>query len=135
MLAQLENAEAITSARLRIWQRYYNNLKENQNSNSYSLQQIPDYATHNAHMFYLLCKTNKERDSLIDYLKQRGVNAVFHYIPLHSSPAGLKLGAYQGEMRVTNKIASSILRLPLYPELKDTEIDYISNLILSFFNA
>ena len=134
LLAQLENAEAITSVRLKIWNRYFNNLAGSQNEDTYLLPQIPNYATHNAHMFYLLCKDNEVRNALLDYLNNKGVRAVFHYIPLHSSPAGQTLGIHQGKMQVTNKVSSSILRLPLYPELKDDDIDYISDLILHFFD-
>jgi len=134
LFAQLESAELITDMRLRVWDRYYNNLSPSQASDTYQLQQIPYYATHNAHMFYLLCRDNLTRNTLLKYLRAKGVHAVFHYIPLHSSPAGLKYGSSIDSMHVTNRISDTIIRLPLYPDLSTKDIDYISSLVLEFFS-
>lgn len=135
LLAQLQSAERINNIRLGLWQRYYKNLVSEQSSDKYRLPIIPEYSTHNAHMFYLLCRDNHTRNALLEHLRSNGVHAVFHYIPLHSSPAGLKYGSFSGSMHFTNLISETIIRLPLYPSLALQDVDHITNLVLDYFRT
>ena len=114
LYAQLEQAEKIFDDRMTSWNYYYRELKELEDKGVLDLPYIPETCEHNAHMFYIKVKDLDERTRLITYLKENGVNAVFHYIPLHSSPAGRELGRFHGEDRYTTKESERLLRLPLY---------------------
>lgn len=114
LYAQLEQAEKIFDDRMLSWNYYYHELKELENKGLLSLPYIPKGCAHNAHMFYIKVKDLDERTRLISYLKENGVNAVFHYIPLHSSPAGKELGYFSGKDRYTTRESERLLRLPLY---------------------
>ncbi|MDB5283629.1 MAG: TDP-4-keto-6-deoxy-D-glucose transaminase [Bacteroidota bacterium] len=132
LYAQLENIENIQTRRKKIWQNYFDGLKELEKSGRISLAKIPDYATNNAHMFYLLCKDLAERTKLIDYLKEKGVNAVFHYLSLHSSP--FFKDKHDGRaLPNTDSFADRLVRLPFFYELTDAEQDYIIDAIRNFF--
>ena len=114
LYAQLEQAEKIFDDRMLSWNYYYHELKELENKGLLSLPYIPKGCAHNAHMFYIKVKDLDERTRLISYLKENGVNAVFHYIPLHSSPAGKELSYFSGKDRYTTRESERLLRLPLY---------------------
>ena len=88
---------------------------------------------HNAHMFYIKAKDLEERTKLIEYLKSHGVGAVFHYIPLHSAPAGRKFGQFVGQDKYTTKESERLMRLPMYYGLKENEIDKVIELISAFY--
>lgn len=133
LYAQLEEAEKINKDRLNSWNRYYNGLKELENKGKIQLPYIPSECEHNAHMFYIKAKDICERTELIEYLKENNINSVFHYIPLHSSPAGKKFGKFFGEDKYTTKESERLLRLPLYYGLKDEEIDYIVDKIIEYY--
>ena len=133
LLAQLQSADIIKDLRHQRWTRYFFNLSPNQSPDGYCLPQIPDYSSHNAHMFYLLCRDNDTRNSLIHHLRTLGIHSVFHYIPLHSSPAGLVYGTCSGSMQVTNRVSDTIVRLPLYPGLTLEQVDCICESIINFF--
>lgn len=133
LYAQLEEAENINKDRLNSWNKYYNGLKELEYKGKIELPYIPSDCEHNAHMFYIKAKDIVERTELIDYLKRNNVNSVFHYIPLHSSPAGKKFGKFFGKDRYTTKESERLLRLPLYYGLKDEDIDYIVNKIIEYY--
>jgi dTDP-4-amino-4,6-dideoxygalactose transaminase len=133
LYAQLEIAEEINNKRLEIWNRYYDNLKELEKLGKIELAVIPDYAKHNGHLFYIKLKDINERGKLIKYLKENNIHAVFHYVPLHSSPAGKKYGAFIGEDIYTSKESERLLRLPLYYDLSLDEVDYITDKIKSYF--
>ena len=114
LYAQLEQAEKIFDDRMASWNYYYHELKALEDKGLLNLPYVPEECAHNAHMFYIKVKDLDERTRLIEYLKENGVNAVFHYIPLHSSPAGKELGRFCGEDCYTTKESERLLRLPLY---------------------
>lgn len=114
LFAQLQEAEAITARRLAIWDRYHQWAKRHESSGRVRRPIVPDHCTHNAHMYYLLLPDRARRDDFIATLREFGVSAVFHYIPLHSSPAGQRLGRAAGSMKVTDDISGRLVRLPLW---------------------
>lgn len=129
----LEVADKINQDRLNSWQRYFEGLKELKNKGFIELPKIPKECAHNAHMFYIKVKDLEERSSLIDYLKEKGIWAVFHYVPLHSSDAGLKFGRFDGKDIYTTKESERLVRLPMYYGLKDIEIEKIIKSVNEFF--
>lgn len=135
LFAQLELAEEITEARLRIWNRYREGLRELEESGKLELPVIPPHCTHNAHMFYIKARDLKERTELIAFLKENGILAVFHYIPLHTAPAGIKYGRFNGEDRYTTKESERLCRLPLYYKLTESEADYVIDKVKEFYES
>ena len=131
--AQLEVAEEINNRRLDCWRRYYDNLRLLQEEDLIELPVIPQGCTHNAHMFYIKTKDIEERTAFIDYMKGKGIWSVFHYIPLHSAPAGLKYGRFHGEDVYTTKESERLVRLPMYYKLTQGEVDYICDQVKSFY--
>lgn len=133
LYAQLEEADRITECRMACWDRYYENLKALEDAGKITLPVVPEGCTHNAHMFYLKAKDIEERTALISYLKENEVMAVFHYIPLHTAPAGLKYGRFHGEDRYTTAESERLLRLPMFYGLTLEQVDHISKLIKEFY--
>ncbi len=133
LYAQLEVAEQINDARMASWNRYYENLRPLMEAGKIELPVIPKDCVHNAHMFYIKAADLEERSALINFLKENGILAVFHYIPLHSAPAGIKFGRFDGEDKYTTKESERLLRLPMYYKLKLDEVDYISDKIKEFY--
>ena len=131
--AQLEMAEEINEHRLACWNRYYDNLKDLQNAGKITLPTIPEGCVHNAHMFYLKSKDLEERTAFIDFMKEKGILTVFHYIPLHSAPAGVRYGRFHGEDVYTTKESERLVRLPMYYSLTLEEVDFISDAIKEFY--
>lgn len=131
--AQLELAQEITDARMASWNRYYGQLKVLEEMGVAELPFVPDYCKHNAHMFYLKLENMEIRTRFESYLKKEGVHAVFHYIPLHSAPAGMKYGRFFGEDVYTTKESERLERLPMYYALKPDEVDYICEKVIAFF--
>lgn len=131
--AQLEMANEINEERLASWKRYFAGLEILQAKGLIELPYIPENCEHNAHMFYLKAKDLEERSQLIAYLKENGILAVFHYIPLHNSPAGQKYGRFSGEDKYTTIESERLVRLPMYYGLKEREIDYVVNTIYKFY--
>lgn len=131
--AQLEMAEKINSNRLASWDRYYELLSTLADTGKIELPYIPEGCVHNAHMFYIKTKDLEERSRLIAYLKENGVSAVFHYIPLHTAPAGLKYGRFHGEDIYTTRESERLLRLPMYYNLSKEDIGYVCDLIHRFY--
>jgi len=131
--AQLELAEEINDWRLRVWNRYFEALTPLAESGKIELPTVPEGCVHNAHMFYIKAAEIEERTKLEKFLKDNGIWAVFHYIPLHSAPAGLKFGRFHGEDEYTTKESERLLRLPLYYGLKDEEVDYICSKVKEFY--
>lgn len=134
LFAQLEEAEKINENRLKTWNLYYDGLSKLAESKKIELPTIPEHCEHNAHMFYIKCKDLDERTQLIEYLKNNGIMAVFHYIPLHSSKAGMKYGRFVGEDKYTTKESERLLRLPLYYGIDEEKIKYIIDKIMSFYD-
>lgn len=133
LYAQLELAQEITGVRLERWKQYRELLTPLAEEGKIELPFIPQHCTHNAHMFYIKTKDTEERGALIQYLKERGVHAVFHYVPLHSAPAGEKYGRFHGEDRYTTKESERILRLPMFYKLSADEVEYIAGQIKEFY--
>ena len=133
LYAQLELAEEITADRMATWERYNNGFKELADAGKVELPYIPEDCTHNAHMFYLKCKDLEERTALISYLKENDILAVFHYVPLHTAPAGLKYGRFHGEDKYTTKESERLVRLPLYYGLEPEKTDYIIEKVKEFY--
>lgn len=131
--AQLERAEEIYNDRMNTWNCYYENLNGLAEEGKIELPYIPKDCVHNAHMFYLKAKDLKERTELIDFLKEKGILAVFHYIPLHTAPAGVKFGRFHGEDKYTTKESERLLRLPLYYGLEEEKVLYISDMVKEFY--
>ena len=131
--AQLELADEINENRLASWKKYYESLKDLKERELLELPVIPAECVHNAHMFYIKAKDLSERTALIEYLKKNGVLSVFHYIPLHTAPAGKKYGRFHGEDRYTTRESERLLRLPMYYGLEESEISYITDLIHKFY--
>ena len=134
LLAQLENADKINNDRLHAWNRYYDKLLPLQKKGLLDLPVVPQGCTHNAHMFYVKVKNGlAERTAFIKFLKEHEVGSVFHYVPLHSSPAGLRFSRFAGEDRYTTAVAESLVRLPMHYGLTDAEVDQVVNAVELFF--
>ncbi|MBD7911775.1 dTDP-4-amino-4,6-dideoxygalactose transaminase [Clostridium cibarium] len=135
LYAQLEVVDEINNSRLNAWQMYYDGLKELEIDKILELPTIPDGCEHNAHMFYIKCKDMNTRDELIDYLKENQILSVFHYIPLHNSPAGKKFGKFFGKDFYTTKESERLLRLPMYYGIEGNTIQYIIKNIRDFLGS
>lgn len=133
LYAQLEQAQQIFDNRMACWNRYYEQLTPLAEAGRLELPVIPEGCQHNAHMFYIKVKDLDERTALISYLKQQGIQTVFHYIPLHSSPAGRALGRFHGEDRYTTRESERLLRLPMYYGLQESDVDQVVHAIRSFW--
>ncbi len=134
LLAQLEEMDKIKNIRKKIYNYYYQRLSKYSNYNFLDLiSYVPGYCDSSYHIFFLKLNTKANRDYVITRLKKAGINAAFHYIPLHSSPMGKKLGYKENDFRITNKAADTILRLPLYPSLKERELSYIADNLENIF--
>ncbi len=132
---QLDLLEEINTKRLALWTRYHSLLTPLQKGGIAQLPAISEGCKHNGHIFYLLCQDSSQRDALIRHLAAHGITAAFHYIPLHTSPAGLKYGRFSGEDRFTTATARCLIRLPLFHELTHDQVDYICGHILEFFRS
>ncbi len=132
LYAQLESLDAIQAERLRVWNGYAAQLADSAARGCFSLPVIPEYATNNAHMFYLVCRSLDERTRLIAHLKNAGIHAVFHYLSLHSSPY---YAAQHGERTLPNsdRYTDCLVRLPLFPELSDEQVAFIASEINAFY--
>ena len=133
LYAQLEMADEINDARLACWERYYENLKPLAETGKIELPVVPNGCVHNAHMFYIKARDVEERTALIDYLKSKEVMSVFHYIPLHTAPAGLKFGRFHGEDKYTTRESERLTRLPMFYGLTLEQVDYICEQVKSFY--
>ena len=133
LYAQLEIAEEINDARLACWNRYYENLKPLADAGRIQLPVIPEGCVHNAHMFYIKAADMDERTELIASLKEKEILSVFHYIPLHTAPAGQKFGRFHGEDRYTTKESERLARLPMYYGLTIEQVDYICDAVKKFY--
>lgn len=132
--AQLLSADDINNDRLNTWNIYKEKLQPLADAGKIELPTIPDGCVHNAHMFYLKCKDLSERTEFIKYMKENGVASVFHYIPLHSAPAGLKFGRFDGKDEYTTKESERLVRLPMYYGLTFEDAEKVGATILKFFN-
>lgn len=133
LLAQLEQLTEIQNRRKEIWQRYYDGLKALTAENHVQLPDIPSYATNNAHMFYIVCRNLEERTALISFLKEKGIQACFHYLALHKSEYYITHYSERPKLPNCDHFADCLVRLPMFYELKDEEVDYIISQVLDFY--
>lgn len=131
--AQLEMAEKIREDRLESWNYYHEELRSLADAGYIEQPFIPDYAEHNAHMYYIKTKDLETRGRLIDFLAKREIHTVFHYVPLHSAPAGQKFGRFHGEDRYTTKESERLLRLPMYYQLKEEDQEQVVKAVKEFY--
>lgn len=134
LMAQLEMADEINENRLQSWTRYNEGLQDLAQEGVIELPYIPEECAHNAHMFYIKTKDMEERKALISYLKERDIAAVFHYVPLHSAPAGLRFGRFHGEDRYTTKESERLLRLPMYYNLSESDQQKVIDAVHGFYH-
>ena len=135
LMAQLDQADAINNARLARWEQYYRLLSPLAAEGRIELPVIPKDCVHNAHMFYIKTRDLEERQALIQALREQGILAVFHYIPLHSSPAGRKFGRFHGEDRYTTRESERLLRLPMYYSLTEENVNDVVSVIEEFYRT
>ena len=131
--AQIENIDIIQKKRLSVWNRYREGLSELEKKEYIEFGVIPDECTNNAHMFYIKVRDLENRTDLLKFLTENGVQAVFHYVPLHSAPAGRKFGRFNGEDRYTTKESERLIRLPLFYSISDEEVEYTIEMLLKYF--
>ena len=133
LYAQLEDADKINKKRCRIWNIYRRELEELNQNERIELPYIPDECRHNAHMFYIKTRNTEERAELMSYLKENGIAAVFHYVPLHSSEAGMKYGEFVGQDKNTTTESERLLRLPLFYDLTKDEQSKVIETVIKFY--
>lgn len=133
LMAQLDVADEIFENRMKSWNLYYELLKPLEDEGKIELPTIPEGCTHNAHMFYIKAKNLEERTELLHFLKENEIQAVFHYIPLHSAPAGERFGRFHGEDVYTTKESERLARLPLFYGLTENQVRYIAQKIKEFY--
>jgi len=133
LYAQLEMADTINDRRLARWNQYNEGLQGLADAGKIELPHVPEGCVHNGHMYYIKAKNLEERSKLIEFLHENGVWAVFHYIPLHTAPAGQKFGRFHGEDKFTTKESERLCRLPMYYELTEEQVDYIISKVKEFY--
>lgn len=132
---QLEQADEVYNNRMSSWELYYKLLTPLAEQGRIELPVVPEGCVHNAHMFYIKVKDLEERTALIEYLKGCGIRAVFHYIPLHSAPAGRRFGEFYGEDKYTTKESERLVRLPMYYGLEPREVEFVVEKIEDFMKS
>jgi dTDP-4-amino-4,6-dideoxygalactose transaminase len=135
LYAQLELADEINNKRLRMWQQYYEGFQELQEQGRLERPVVPEGCEHNAHMFYIKVKDIEERTQLIHYLAEQDISSVFHYIPLHSAPAGRRFGSFFGEDIYTTRESERLLRLPMHYNLELEEVNRVVEVINQFYST
>lgn len=133
--AQLENADIINNNRLETWNHYFESLKVLSDKNIIDLPTIPEGCIHNAHMFYIKCKDLELRQKFIQFMKDNDIQCSFHYVPLHSAPAGEKFGRFNGIDEHTTKDSDRLVRLPFYYNINKKDLDKVISKTLEFFNG
>jgi len=133
LFAQLEQSEKIIATRSRLFHRYYELLHPLEERGWIRLPSLEQHCSGNGHIFFILLRSKEEASRLAGYLKEKGILVIFHYVPLHSSPAGRKYGRAVGDMKHTNDLSDRLLRLPLYYEIKEEELEWIVEMISHFF--
>ena len=132
LFAQLEMADKITDNRLKSWNLYHERLRSLEEKGCLELPKVPVECNHNGHMYFIKLNNLVERTDAINYLKEKGISAMFHYVPLHSSKAGLRFGRFCGEDKFTTKESERLLRLPLYYGLSTDDINFVCDKIKAF---
>lgn len=135
LYGQLERADVINDNRLATWNTYYTELADLKDNGYLELPYVPEECKHNAHMFYVKLKDINERSQFIGYLKKHGVGSAFHYVPLHSSTAGLKFGRFSGEDKYTTKESERLVRLPMYYNMAENDLEQTISVVHDFFGG
>jgi len=135
LYAQLEQAEKIIEARARIAEQYLRLLRPLEEKGAIRLPAAESGNNGNGHIFYIITRSLEERGRLIVYLKQKGIWSVFHYVPLHSSPAGIKYGRTNGDMRNTDVLSDRVLRLPIYYEMREKDVEMVAEHVGRFYGG
>ena len=133
--AQLELADEINEDRLATWNKYYEVFKPLQEAGRIALPTVPDECVHNAHMFYIKCRDLEDRTRFISHMKSKDIQCVFHYIPLHSAPAGIKFGRFHGKEQYTTPESERLVRLPIYYHIEHQEAETVIHETLRYFNS
>ena len=135
LYSQFEMADRINEVRVARWDQYHRLLKPLADAGKITLPFVPEGCEHNGHMFYIKAKDLKERTDLIRFLKEKDILSVFHYVPLHSAPAGVKFGRFHGEDKYTTAESERLLRLPMFYQLTKDQADYIADKVKEFYGA
>lgn len=135
LYSQFEMADKINEVRVARWNQYHRLLKPLADAGKITLPFVPEGCEHNGHMFYIKAKDLKERTELIRFLKEKDILSVFHYVPLHSAPAGVKFGRFHGEDKYTTAESERLLRLPMFYQLTKDQADYIADKVKEFYGA
>jgi len=133
LLAQLESSKEINDQRMKLWDVYHNSFKNLENGGFLRRPIISASCTHNAHMYYLILNSLETRTRFIEFMKKKDIMCVFHYVPLHSSPAGKKYGRSSGKLTITDDLSNRLVRLPLFYDLTNVEQEYIIESVHQFF--
>ena len=133
LLPQLESSDQIISDRKKLWDRYHNNLLSLKGVYNFKTLIPDDHCKHNGHIFLIILESKLKRDNLIIYLRENNIQSTFHYIPLHSAPAGLKYSEFIGDDKYTTSMSERLIRLPLHNELQYDDVDYICSKVVDFF--
>jgi len=131
--AQLEEAESLTARRLAVWTAYHEALAPLESRGALRRPVVPAHCRHNAHMYYVLVRNLEQRTALLEHLKRSEISAISHYVPLHSSPAGRRLGRAHGELRVTSDVAERLVRLPLWIGMEKSHVERVVASLGEFF--
>lgn len=132
LYAQFERFDEIQNKRISVWEKYNKVLEKYEEEGIINRPFIPEYATNNAHMYYIILKDNETRNNLIKKFRENEIEAPFHYIPLHTSPMGQKYGYKEGDLPVTEEYSSRLIRLPLHAELSDEEVNKVIKILTEF---
>ena len=133
--AQLELADEINEDRLATWNKYYEAFKPLQEAGRIALPTVPDECVHNAHMFYMKCRDLEDRTKFISHMKNKDIQCVFHYIPLHSAPAGIKFGRFHGKEQYTTPESERLVRLPIYYHIERQDAEAVIHETLRYFSS
>ena len=133
--AQLELADEITKARMDRWNQYDALLRDLADKGLIEQPFVPDYCTHNAHMYYIKVRDLEQRSDFINFMKSKDVLTVFHYVPLHTAPAGIKYGRFHGEDKFTTRESDRLVRLPMYYALTEDDVNYICECVHEYFEG
>lgn len=133
LYAQLQRAYEIKKTRVKLWQRYKNELKDLEIKNEIELPKVPPNCEINGHIFYIKTKNEEEREKIINFLKENGIESAPHYVPLHTSPAGQKFGEFRGEDKFTTRESKRLIRLPIFYGMKEKDVDYVVEKIYEYY--
>ena len=125
LAAQLDRFDEIMGKRLNVWNTYYKEFEDLEKSGGIIRPYVPEYSSNNAHMFYLIMPSQERRDGLIYKLREKGIQSVFHYIPLHTAPFGKQFGCKEGTLPITEEYSARLVRLPLWADLTEEEVAFV----------